>query len=479
MDQYAIDSAFEKRIDQVGSILDKLEVLGGKQILSDPILSQYIDIIRLIEDKLLIQWKIKKEQGLSALFQWQQEWVHYTLREENGIVASWNRFCFALWKKVGSYPYQLEKNVWKSYLLMILADRKFHEFYQGFEKSTKYSNVLEKVIELVQLLYQVDPYDIVIHFFNLIEIGAKKRPEIHQLGLFQEDVSLVSGEHELSQLFHETIEKNDWTQLNQKLPLFWKKSSGGDFSIFPAFKLCKNPKNHFFLEGVELNNSITFQDLVGIDDNRNRLIQNMNRFLSTGIAQHALLWGWRGTGKSSSIIALLNEFAQQGVRLIEVEQQDLMFLPQVCKLVERSPEKFILFCDDLSFTNEDSTYKHLKTLLDGSIIRPSANVLICATSNRKDLVLHEYIDSRQAEKKEILDEMRAIDDRFSLKLYYDAPQFRKLDELLFHCADQAGMSYDRDEFKTEFHAFCLKNNYDSPAGRSVKQFLQGKKITLN
>jgi len=131
-------------------------------------------------------------------------------------------------------------------------------------------------------------------------------------------------------------------------------------------------------------------DIQFLDQQKETLIRNTQQFLQGLPANHALLTGARGTGKSSLIKALLHQFNTDGLRLIEVERQDLVDLPTIVNLIRDRNEKFIIFCDDLSFEANDASYKALKVVLDGSIAHASSNVLVYATSNRKNL-MPEYL----------------------------------------------------------------------------------------
>jgi predicted AAA+ superfamily ATPase len=136
--------------------------------------------------------------------------------------------------------------------------------------------------------------------------------------------------------------------------------------------------------------TIRLADLVEVDAQKERLVRNTEQFVAGRSANNALLTGARGTGKSSLIKACLNEYAPRGLRLIEVDKSDLVDLPDLVDLLAERPERFILYCDDLSFDEGEPGYKALKSALDGSVAQSSENVLIYATSNRRHL-LPEYM----------------------------------------------------------------------------------------
>lgn len=165
--------------------------------------------------------------------------------------------------------------------------------------------------------------------------------------------------------------------------------------------------------------------LAAIDGQMQRLVANTEQFLQGKPANNVLLSGARGTGKSSLIKALLHEYASNGLRLIEVDKSDLLTLPYLLSILQNRPEKFIVFCDDLSFEYGDDGYKSLKTVLDGGLSVRCENVLVYATSNRRHL-LPEYMAENTAttgikgevHPQEAIEEKVALSDRFGLWLSF-------------------------------------------------------------
>ncbi|MDR1351407.1 MAG: ATP-binding protein [Zoogloeaceae bacterium] len=177
-----------------------------------------------------------------------------------------------------------------------------------------------------------------------------------------------------------------------------------------------------FLAPVRQTHPLRLRDLTGIDEQKARVIANTRQFLDGKPANNVLLTGTRGSGKSSLVRALLNEFSGQGLRLIEVDRDDLIDLADLIDLIADRPEKFLVFCDDLSFESGENTYKALKSALDGSIAAPPENTLIYATSNRRHL-MPEYFadnleiaraDSGEIHPGEAIEEKVSLSERFGL-----------------------------------------------------------------
>jgi predicted AAA+ superfamily ATPase len=166
--------------------------------------------------------------------------------------------------------------------------------------------------------------------------------------------------------------------------------SAPDWTAAVAWRYRKRSAGHGVLEPVRHLGPMRLIDLKEIDPQKEKIERNTRQFVEGRPANNVLLTGARGTGKSSLIRACLNEYASQGLRLIEVDKADLVDLPDIVDVVSDCPEKFIVFCDDLSFEDGEPGYKALKSILDGSVSATSPNVLIYATSNRRHL-LPEYM----------------------------------------------------------------------------------------
>lgn len=180
-----------------------------------------------------------------------------------------------------------------------------------------------------------------------------------------------------------------------------------------------------FLVPLEVSLDLSLADLIGIDRQRDLLSANTRQFVDGLPANHVLLWGARGTGKSSLIRALLAEYAADGLRLIEIERDHLADLPRVVELLAGLRQAFVLFCDDLSFEAGEGDYRVLKSVLDGSLERAPENVLLYATSNRRHLVPERQSDNEnwqmvdgELHPNEAVEDKIALSDRFGLWLSF-------------------------------------------------------------
>ena len=209
------------------------------------------------------------------------------------------------------------------------------------------------------------------------------------------------------------------TRIESVLP---QPLSAPDWHASVAFRYRKRSSGYGSLEPVMHLGKLSLDDLKEIDEQKDKIRRNTEQFVSGVPANNVLLTGSRGTGKSSLIKACLNAYAARGLRLIEVDKADLTDLPDIVELVFDRAEKFIIYCDDLSFEEGESGYKALKSILDGSIAAATPNVLIYATSNRRHL-LPEYMaenltythtDDGEVHPGEVVEEKISLSERFGL-----------------------------------------------------------------
>lgn len=258
-------------------------------------------------------------------------------------------------------------------------------------------------------------------------------------------------------------------QLQQTLPTLKQEP---DFSA-PAFKWQNKQLIPIFHP-----KKIELDDLKGIERQKAKVIQNTLQFLKGLPANDVLLTGSRGTGKSSIVRALLSQYEAQGLRLIEIERDDLSDLPEIQKIIQNRPEKFIVYCDDLAFNAEDENYRSLKSVLDGSLQSGSSNFIIYATSNRRHLLpefMHENtpvtrVDVPQYTElhpQEAIEEKISLSDRFGLWLsFYPMDQALYL-EIVEHYLAKSNMPMT-DAARGEALRWCQARGQRS--GRAAYQF---------
>ncbi|HVH20072.1 MAG TPA: ATP-binding protein [Myxococcota bacterium] len=221
----------------------------------------------------------------------------------------------------------------------------------------------------------------------------------------------------------------------------------------------------------------SLDDLVGVERPLARLVSNTEQFLAGLPANHVLLFGERGTGKSSAVKGLLARYAPRGLRVVEVHKDDLLHLPDVLEALHGRDFRFLIFCDDLSFDAGETGYRALKAALEGSLVATPTNVRIVATSNRRHLLPQSVADNREARLDEhgdlhmgeSVDEKLALSDRFGLMLGFYAFDQRTYLEIVDHYAKRAGLEASREQIHEEALRWALVRS--SRSGRTAKQFV--------
>ena len=230
------------------------------------------------------------------------------------------------------------------------------------------------------------------------------------------------------------------------------------------------------MQGVVHPHQLNLDDLLCMERQKAEVVRNTAQFVGCRPANNVLLWGARGTGKSSLVKAVFNAFAPHGLRLVEVDKEDLVQLPRMLDLLYGRPERFLLYCDDLSFEAGDASYKALKAVLEGTIAAPPDNVLIYATSNRRHLMpefMAENMEARpvggEIHQGESVEEKISLSERFGLWLsFYPFSQDDYL-AIVDHWLRRLGASAIADE-ETEAAALRWATQRGSRSGRVARQF---------
>ena len=237
--------------------------------------------------------------------------------------------------------------------------------------------------------------------------------------------------------------------LNQSRAFFWQQNT---------LKAVNNP------------DPITFDQLIAYQKEKKKLIENTESFLKGYQAHNVLLYGDSGTGKSSSVKAVLNKYYQQGLRLIEINSSQIKKLPEILEYLNQRGLNFIIFMDDLSFEEFETDYKYLKAVMEGGIESKPKNVLFYATSNRRHLVREKWQDREsEVHENDILNEKLSLSERFGLTLMYNNPTQAEYLTIVNELAAQAGLRLTKEALRRKALQWSKWNNGRS--GRSAKQFI--------
>lgn len=258
-----------------------------------------------------------------------------------------------------------------------------------------------------------------------------------------------------------------WSGSVDALAEFLQSSGVGRFGRFRAFRwMSRNGVGGF--HGVESPDPIRLSDLVEYGWQREAVKRNTEKLLAGAPTNNMLLYGNRGTGKSSSVKAMLNEFPKARLRLIEVAKDDLLDLPEILSTLRKRPEKFILFLDDLSFEENEVQYKAMKAVLEGGLEARPANVVLYATSNRRNLVKERFTDRSDDEVHpgDTMQEKLSLADRFGISVPFLAPDPEEFMRIVGALAQRAGIDVT-DDLRRQ-----AMNWQHARSGRSARQFVE-------
>lgn len=224
------------------------------------------------------------------------------------------------------------------------------------------------------------------------------------------------------------------------------------------------------LKGIPNSDKVEFSEIVGMEHQKKVLIENTQAYLDGKFANNVLLFGDRGTGKSTSVKALLNMFAKDGLRVIELPKSSITRIPELTQQLEDSPHKYILFLDDLTFERHDTEYRALKIAMEGQLQAAAGNVLVYATSNRRHLIRETWADRDGGEvhANDNKQEMLSLAERFGISLFFPAPDAKQYIEIVRTLLERKGIVMT-EEIKKE--AVRWEMNYGGKSGRCAKQFV--------
>ena len=295
-------------------------------------------------------------------------------------------------------------------------------------------------------------------------------------------------EEEMVESIKELLYKNDdASKLTRELWKYYRINGTGIFSKFRAF-VWERDDDGGRLKGIDSPDSVLLSDFIGYEEQREEIIRNTEMFLDGYSANNVLLYGDRGTGKSSTVKALVNEYYKRGLRIVEVPKNNLIDFPKILTQLEKRKQKFIIFIDDLAFEDAEENYTSLKAVLEGGIQARPNNVVIYATSNRRHLIKEKFSDRVGLHSGNIDDEIRSQDtiqeklslaDRFGITIVFSSPDKENFLKIVKGIADKRGIPYDKEKLEREALKWEMWYNGRSP--RTARQFidwLEGNKDVI-
>lgn len=365
---------------------------------------------------------------------------------------------------------------WRDYVILqiLTSDNPFSRLAQTTDFKQLPMSLISAVKHDLHILEEMSLWggDKLVDFIN----AAGDRAVAWQLS--PSDLSKLSAAKRSLILKFQAID--DWTQLLPELANYYKHSGTGIFTDYEAFRWRKG-----HLEGIAYPDLVMLSDIVGYESQRQALYKNTEAFLADYHALHVLLYGSRGTGKSSMVKSLMYAYRDRGLRLVEVAKDDLKDLPIIAEVLRKVPQKFIIFVDDLSFEEESEDYKALKVVLEGNLSAQPNNLLVYATSNRRHL-LREYFSDRPSLKTlstseevnpwDTIQEKLSLSDRFGLTLTFLKADQEIYLKIVHHLAKRAAIEIPLEDLDFRALQWATRNNGQS--GRTAQQFIDFLKADL-
>lgn len=373
-------------------------------------------------------------------------------------------------------------DAWQAYLATRLIDDR-NPWSQQVERvgSARVSSTLREQarrdLRALQQLFQLDAHILLAQVEALVTPAL---PALHDAWLPWCDlaplpVEIHSDARDL--LAARMAACDNWAELVDALEQHWTRHGTGSQSCYHVLRWLGADKQ---LAGIAHPDVVYLANLVGQERQQKRLTTNIERFLAGLPAQDMLLYGPPGTGKSSTVKALVNTYADAGLCLVEVSKEDIGDLPQVvAQLRERAP-RYLLFIDDLSFEEHETSYKALKVLLEGTAEARPANVLICATSNRLNLIRESFSErgkpSDDVNWRDTMDEKQSLVHRFALRVTFMSPDQRQYLSIVEGLARQRGLDLSIETLQER--ALQWERQHTGRSGRVARQFVDDLEAEL-
>ena len=379
-----------------------------------------------------------------------------------------------LWEELAVEAGVLLPDAWQSHLAGRLLDDE-NPFSLGAERRELSTIVVEQArrdLNTLQMLFDLDAGTLL----SLVETAV---PELEGTWTPWRDPEADAGKSRRGEpprdMACQLAAAEDWGDLVEALIEHYATHGAGTFGSHKAFRWEDGG-----LRAVPHPDPVRLSDLIGYEKEREPLRRNTQRLLAGLPSHHALLYGLPGTGKSSTVKAVLNEYATVGLRLVELAKEDLEELPALLEALRGRGPCFILFIDDLSFEEHEVEYKALKALLEGSIEEPPRNVRLYATSNRRNLIRERFSDREEGDdvhERDTMQEKLSLVARFGLRLTFPSPDQRRYLEIVSGLARERGVKIPTGEL--EERALLWDRWHAGRSGRTARQFVDELEAELS
>ncbi len=368
--------------------------------------------------------------------------------------------------------YGFERNLWQDYLTFLLVNNE-----NVFSTACEIKGITEgSLLELAR-------HDFAI-FRELFAYDFSELERTLQAGFFEEILSYRRAgvasrvfnrriRDRISELSLQLAGARDVEEFTQYMIRFYREFGVGKLGLHKAFRVVHDESGVQICPITNIAH-VNLDDLVGYEIPKKKLIDNTEAFVQGRRANNCLLFGDAGTGKSSSIKAILNRYYDQGLRIIEIYKHQFQDLNEVIAQIKNRNYKFIIYMDDLSFEEFEIEYKYLKAVIEGGLERKPENVLIYATSNRRNLIRERFSDNWEEQDGDIhrndtLQEKMSLVSRFGVTIYFGAPNKKEFQNIVRTLATRYGVTMPEEELLLEANKWEL--SHGGLSGRTAQQFI--------
>ena len=351
-----------------------------------------------------------------------------------------------------STKWKLTGNLWKKYILYTLVNN-----------DNPYTRAIEKNQEVVgESEFAIKDLE---EFYNIYNLNAEFLNKVNNYNFLKN-----TGSHYVRDLIDELYSNidNSFKSFKNAILSFYKEKGLGEMAIYKAFRV-----NDGNLEPIKHVLEVNFDDLIGYDYQKNLLKANTEAFINNKPYNNVLLYGDAGTGKSTSIKALINEYFDKGLRIIEVYKYQMQEIAKIINTLKSRPYYYVIYMDDLSFEENEIGYKYLKSIIEGGIEPKPSNVVIYATSNRKHLIKETTADNGtifdDLHRNETQAEKLSLCYRFGLQIYYSSLSPTEFRNMVIELANRNDIDLDEKTLLLEANKFQMSNG--TLSGRTASQFI--------
>ena len=364
--------------------------------------------------------------------------------------------------------YGLEGNLWHAFLALCLANNE-----------NSYSTACEIVGEVEGSINELALHDFTIFKqlfdYDLTELGDKVFCELAKYKRTNRESKLINQRirKRLLELSISLENTKSVIEFKDTVTEFYREFGVGKYGLNKAFSLKEGRDNEAIIEPITRVEHIYLDDIVGYELQKQKLVENTEAFLNGIPANNVLLYGDAGTGKSSSVKAIVNTYYDRGLRIIEVYKHQFRMLANVLEQIKDRNYKYIIYMDDLSFEDSELEYKYLKAILEGGFGRRPDNVLIYATSNRRHLIRESFKDKQETDEdlhsRDTVQEKISLSARFGVSIYYGSPDKREFNRIVKEIAEKENIHMPEDKLFLEANKWEL--SHGGLSGRTARQFV--------